>query len=98
MGGHGAGVDRGNDAQVHCGMTSFREMARENPNFTASTVALYLALYLAVGLLRPRWLTYASRRTPRRWLCVITMRLVVIAALEAWIRPRMLRAVPSATA
>lgn len=58
-------------------------MVQEHPG----VVALSLVAYGGVGVFRPRWLTVAARRTPRQWLRLLAIKLLIAAAIE-WLRPR----------
>ncbi len=59
---------------------SFREVAQENPR----VAALSLVAHVGIGVFRPRWLTVAARRTPRQWLRLLAIHLLLTAALEWW--------------
>jgi len=70
---------------------SLRQQFREDPRTIAASVSGAVAVYVAVGLVRPRWLTLGARRTPRQWLWSIALRLVAMATYLVWIQPRMER-------
>ena len=68
-----------------------RQQFQEDPRATVAWVSGIAAVYVAVGLARPRWLTRRARRTPRQWLWRIMVQALVVTGFQIWAKPWMER-------
>jgi hypothetical protein len=67
--------------------TSLRQQFQEDPRTTVAWVSGVAAVHVAVGVVRPRWLTIRARRTPRQWLWRIVIQALFVTGIQIWAKP-----------